>query len=229
MKYIGNELELFLNATNWKKYWSSFVEIHESSQALEIGAGIGGNYDFLVNKSGTLTLIEPDSFFCENYLRYFAVDDSRIKVICGKLQNLSSEITFDAIYYIDVLEHIYDDKAELTLAISHLSTNGSIYIVVPAFDFLFSEFDRSVGHFRRYTKKSIKKILPSNCEINKVMYLDALGWLGSAANKILFSDKNATPLKVHFWDHYLIPISKVIDKFINYSIGKSLYIHIKKL
>ena len=72
MKYLGKELQLFLEATNWKKYWSSFIETKESNHALEIGAGIGGNYDYLVNKSGSLTLIEPDSFFCEDYLMNFS-------------------------------------------------------------------------------------------------------------------------------------------------------------
>jgi len=229
MRYLGEELELFLKATNWKKYWSSFIENSNSSHALEIGAGIGGNYDYLVNKSARLTLVEPDSFFCENYLMNFSSKDSRVEVICGTLQSTGAETNFDAIYYIDVLEHIYDDISELSLAVSHLKTNGSIYVIVPAFNFLFSEFDRSVGHFRRYTKKSIKKILPPNCQIDELKYLDSLGWFGSVANKVLFSDKHATPFKVKFWDNHLIPISKVLDKYMNYSIGKSLYVHIKKI
>ena len=64
--YIGNELELFKNATNWKKYFSSIIAEYIHGDVLEVGAGIGINTNYLVNNSkiSSITCIEPDPTLC---------------------------------------------------------------------------------------------------------------------------------------------------------------------
>ena len=53
----------------------------------------------------------------------------------------------------DVIEHIENDVEELDRACNLLSESGKLIIIVPAFNFLFSDFDRDVGHYRRYYKR----------------------------------------------------------------------------
>ena len=62
---------------------------------------------------------------------------------------------FDSILYINVLEHIEDDRAELLSAYRALPVGGFLLLFVPALPQLYSKFDRSVGHFRRYYKKEL--------------------------------------------------------------------------
>jgi hypothetical protein len=51
-----------------------------------------------------------------------------------------------------------------------LNKNGQILITVPAFDFLFSNKDKVLLHYRRYTKKNIKKIISKYFNITKLSY-----------------------------------------------------------
>ena len=226
-KYTGSELESFQNASNWKRYWSSFIESCPSGSGLEVGAGIGSNYDYLSPKTRHLTLLEPDETFFSTKLSFLAKNNSNLKVINGTLDTLNVDMRFDAIYYIDVLEHIEFDYRELFLASQFLNLNGSIYILVPAHQILFSKFDYSVGHFRRYNVSSISRIIPSNCELVEIRYLDCIGALMSLINKAILKANNVNVRTVNFWDRFLIPLSKFIDRLINYKIGKSLMLEIR--
>jgi hypothetical protein len=226
-KYQGDELELFENAINWKKYWSSKIEEERNTKGLEIGAGIGGNNSFLLPKTDSLTLCEPDEFFFQNFLEPMAESNKKISVVLGTIEQIESEREFDQIYYIDVLEHIEDDKQEILNATRHLKRNGSLYILVPAHKILYSEFDRSVGHFRRYNKKMITDCVPANFTISEYYCLDSLGVLASLGNKLFSRNSSVTLKKVIFWDKILVPLSIKIDRLTGYKFGKSILVKIE--
>lgn len=59
----------------------------------------------------------------------------------------------------DVLEHIEHDAAFLKRAVDQLAWGGACLISVPAFPSLFSEWDRRLGHFRRYTPDTLKNVI----------------------------------------------------------------------
>lgn len=90
---------------------------------------------------------------------------------------------FVTILYIDVLEHIEDDKEELKKASCHLKPGGYLIILSPSLQILYSTFDAGIGHFRRYTKKSLKSILPSSLKIERLLHLDTIGLLVSMGNR----------------------------------------------
>lgn len=229
-QYIGDELPLFSKAIKWKKYWSSLIKFTEEVEnAIEVGAGIGGNIPFLLDKSKNLYLIEPDSGFCKNYLNKSLEKYNSIKIVNGTICDLDKEIFSDLIYYIDVLEHIENDKFELQNAASKLNLNGSIFVLVPAHFFLFTEFDRRVGHFRRYTRKSISKIIPSDYRVVRAKYLDSIGFFLGIFLKILPFKILPTEKNIFFWDRYLVPVSKLLDKLLFYKFGKSLLLEIKRI
>lgn len=60
--------------------------------------------------------------------------------------------TFDVITALDVIEHIDDDVGALREIRRMLNKNGILIVTVPAYQFLFSYWDRMLGHKRRYTK-----------------------------------------------------------------------------
>ena len=67
---------------------------------------------------------------------------------------------FDLILMTDVLEHIEDDRSAANWVVRHLKKGGCLLLTVPAFDFLWSEMDDVVWHFRRYTRKSLLGLFP---------------------------------------------------------------------
>jgi SAM-dependent methyltransferase len=64
-----------------------------------------------------------------------------------------------AIGVFDVLEHIEDPVPMLNEFSRVLDKNGLLLITVPAHQFLFSEYDSSIGHFRRYSVSELRSQL----------------------------------------------------------------------
>jgi len=59
----------------------------------------------------------------------------------------------------DVLEHVEDDRAFIRAIRNYLRPGGTVYITVPAFEWLWSHEDVSAGHYRRYTRRSLSRVL----------------------------------------------------------------------
>ena len=122
--YEGTELELFQAAVNWKAYWSDKVAPYVRGAALEVGAGLGANIANFRGKSGVQwTLLEPDRAMCEEMSGRARAGQlpPGTEIVCGMLADLPAGRTYDSILYIDVLEHIEDDRAELERAAARLA------------------------------------------------------------------------------------------------------------
>jgi predicted SAM-dependent methyltransferase len=124
--------------------------------------------------------------------------------------------------FIDVIEHIENDTDELKKASSFLKPGGHLIVLVPAHNYLYSEFDKSIGHFRRYNKKMLIEVAPKELKQIDLRYLDSLGLLASLANKWFLKQDYPELKQIKFWDNFIIPISKITDILSFYSIGKTV-------
>ena len=66
--------------------------------------------------------------------------------------------TFDAVTAMDVIEHIDDDKAASAEIFRVLKPGGRLFVTVPAYQFLWSEHDEALYHYRRYTAPHLKDV-----------------------------------------------------------------------
>jgi SAM-dependent methyltransferase len=221
MKYIGKELDIFSKAINWKKYWYSFIEPYLKGNIAEIGSGCGNNSFLIVNneKINTIYCVEPDAELIQ--FSKAKINNTKITYINGFLSDIPLEKTFDAILYIDVLEHIEKDVEELEKASFRLKKNGVLIVLSPAFPFLFTEFDKAVGHYRRYKKSDFLRLTNKTLNPLKCQYLDSFGVILSFSNKFLASPQPSFS-QIQFWDKCVVPISKVMDFLFNYRFGKSI-------
>jgi len=225
-EYKGKELDTFSRATFFKKYYLNVSGLKNShfTSVLEVGAGIGSLYRiFKEGVSHTYwTLVEPDSTFCDQLQMQFSSDE-KLVVVNSTLSGYVTNEKFDLIILADVIEHIEDDSAALSYALSLLSNHGQMVIFVPALMSLYSAFDESIGHFRRYNKKTLSEAIPASARIKQIGYIDSVGCLLSLANKMLLKSGSPSAHAIQFWDKIVIPISQVVDRIIGYRIGKNLY------
>src|ERR1700753_1825281 len=113
--YDGDTLEKFSYARNWKSYWVVVLQRTTSGDVLEVGAGLGANTGLIHNPSvRSIYCLEPDEALAAQ-LRTAAQGDEGITVTAGTIDSVAAQL-FDCILYIDVIEHIQDDKAELANA-----------------------------------------------------------------------------------------------------------------
>ena len=223
--YVGTELELFAAATTWKRYWQSFAAPFVRGDVLEVGAGLGANLTLL--SSGAVrrwVCLEPDRTLCQRLQQKAELVDKqqRCRVVNGTVADLAAAEVFDAILYIDVLEHIADDLSELRRAAVHLRPGGALVILAPAHPRLYSAFDAAIGHYRRYTKSALISVVPSELAPGLLLSLDSVGLIASLSNRLLFRQAIPTAGQIAFWDRVLVRLSKALDPTLRYSLGKSL-------
>lgn len=223
--YPGSELHLFEKTANWKTYFAAKLIPYIKGDVLECGAGIGSNAAFLNNGTATTwVMLEPDVNMaaCLNSKLTNKELPANTEIFKGTIKDLIPGRKFDVIIYIDVLEHIEHDALEITNAANYLKTGGRLIVLAPAFQFLYSPFDKAIGHYRRYTAWHLKNLTPSSLQLLQVIYLDSMGFFASAANRLLLNQSLPSIQQIKFWDKYLIPVSKIIDRLFFFSFGKSI-------
>lgn len=143
-------------------------------------------------------------------------------MMAGTIEDLDPSLRFDTILYIDVLEHIPDDAAELEGAGGRLRPGGCLAVVAPAHAGLTSALDRAVGHLRRYTRETLRSAAPAALDCIAIWYLDSLGILASFANRVILRQRLPSATEVRLWDRVLVPCSVVVDRLTGYRLGKSV-------
>jgi hypothetical protein len=67
---------------------------------------------------------------------------------------------FDGVLMLDVIEHVEDDAAFVDdVVTSLLSPDGWLLVSVPAYQALFSDHDRMLKHYRRYSPGQLRAVL----------------------------------------------------------------------
>jgi SAM-dependent methyltransferase len=223
--YVGTELELFSQARNWKSYYRELLRPYLGPRVLEVGAGIGETTRHL---SGTeheqWTCLEPDRRLADRIESLQASGDlpAFCHTVVGTTADLDPAEEFDSILYMDVLEHIDEDRAEVARVIPHLAPGGFLIVLAPAHNWLFTPFDAQIGHFRRYTRGTLQAAVGSELRCVSVRYLDSAGLLASLGNRLVLNSKMPTPKQIRIWDRLLVPISRILDRAFAYRVGKSV-------
>lgn len=222
-KYSGEELVLFQHAKRWKKYFSKQIKPHIKGKVLEAGAGSGNNTAILNDGSAPAwLLLEPDKHMAALLERDVQQKNypSNCRAKNGTIYDI--EHIFDTIIYIDVLEHIEADAEEMKRAASLLNKGGRIIVLSPAFQSLYSPFDKAIGHYRRYNKRMLNEITPSGVNMISCRYYDSIGYFASLMNKLILKQKMPGMSQVLFWDRCMVPVSTITDKLFFHKFGKSI-------
>lgn len=224
-KYTGNELELFAHATNWKRYYARRIKPGIGARVLEVGAGIGETTRHLC--AGThqkWVCLESDEDLCDQVRGKISSGGLPpcCSVVHGTVDDLGVEERFDSIIYVDVLEHIEDDQGELARASGLVAPGGSLIVMAPAQQCLYSAFDRRIGHYRRYDRQRLKKICPPGFFFERLEYLDSIGTLALLANRLLLKQTTPKLWQVALWDGIMVPLSRCVDPLLCHGFGKSI-------
>ena len=229
--YVGSELDLFSGALNWKAYWSSLITPYVGSRILDVGAGIGATAKVLARIECTSYMaLEPDDSLVARMKKEAAdgIFHGAFDVMTGTSENLAVEQRFDTILYIDVLEHIAQDKEELARAAAHLLPGGHMVILSPAHQWLYSAFDQAIGHVQRYNKATLLSAKPADLLVERLCYLDSVGLLASLGNRLLLRASSPSVGQIQLWDGWMVPASRAVDKITGFTVGKSIIAVFKK-
>lgn len=221
---IGEDTLITISeAEKFNNWMFKTISPYCSGKILEIGSGHGNISQFFINHNYNITLSDFNEKYC-----VFLSDNYSNKVINLDIINPNFDIdykeyfnSFDTIFALNVIEHIENDTLAIMNIAKLLKKGGNMLILVPAYQNLYTSFDKELGHFRRYTAKTAKKILTENyLKIKHTQYFNFMGIIGwYISSKI---QKNSIiPKKQMNLYNYMVPLFKIIDKLVFNHIGLS--------
>jgi len=224
--YVGRDLEAMSFAPNYHRWILQNFSPHIGTRIAEVGAGIGNFSKLLLEKKPEiLILLEPSPNLFEELKAKVSADDG-ILAYNGTLPDYSEKLgaaKLDTIAYVNVLEHIENDREELRLAFTLLQPGGKILIFVPAMQFLYGTFDHAVGHIRRYSESEIfEKLMDAGFKPKYYRYFDSVGvvpWF--IAFKILRLHKLSNGMAGNY-DKIVVPILRRIEDKFHPLFGKNI-------
>lgn len=215
--------EFMKEAHNYKNFVESFLLefISPDNKVLDFGASDGDYATRLTKKGVKVTCVEIDDFFRSEI-------ESKGLEVYKYLSEVSSGQ--NKIYSLDVIEHIEDDLTIMKDLYSKLSGGGEILIYVPAFNCLYGPLDELAGHYRRYTKSAMVKLMKqAGFKIESARYVDCIGFFASLYFKY-FGSKDGVfrSGNILFYYKYIFPVSRFFDKIFYPFMGKNLLVRGRK-
>jgi len=140
---------------------------------LDAGCGTGGNLEILAKHGEAIGVdASPDAL-------KFSSKRSVGPLLNGNIERLGFHAeSFDLITALDVLEHVEDDRAAIRELYRITKPGGRLVMTVPAYQFLWSEHDEALHHYRRYTRRQLRgKLTEAGFEIEKMSYFMTLFFL----------------------------------------------------
>jgi SAM-dependent methyltransferase len=234
--YPGRDLEAMSFAVNYHRWILRLFRPHLGRRVVEVGAGNGSFSRMLLECSlESLSLVEPAANGYQILRERMAQPPNAtiVHTYQAVFSQVAEEIRArqqpDSIIYVNVLEHIQDDQAELRLIRQTLSAKGRLFIFVPALPCLYSEFDRSLGHFRRYKKPELEdKCRRAGFRLRRTAYFDAFGVAPWFIKYRLLKSRAAEPAAVAVYDKFVVPVAQKLETRMSPPIGKNILLIAEK-
>ncbi|MCF8057849.1 MAG: class I SAM-dependent methyltransferase [Bacteriovoracaceae bacterium] len=221
-EFVYDGTEVLKNLTEAVNYNHSLRDlvIKESlpGDVLDFGAGIGTFSDLLKDELNPKCL-EIDK-------KQAGILKQKGFVVVDSLE----ENKYDYIYSLNVLEHIEDHHNIVKDLVKALKPGGKLLIFVPAFNILFSDLDKKVGHFRRNRTNDLRELLKeNNTSIKKLKYFDFIGFFFALVFKTLrFKTDKINKRNVVIFDRLFYPLNYLLDPIFSSILGKNAYVVVKK-
>jgi SAM-dependent methyltransferase len=183
---------------------------------LEVGAGLGTITRKLVERYPELSVValEPAENVSADLESYAALTPR----VTARRQTLAEYEPdqaggFDALLYLNVLEHIADDAQELRLAARALRPGGTLLVFGPALEWLYSELDYRAGHYRRYSLRRLRALASAaGFKVVSARYFDVLGVLPYLVVYRLSRHDDIAGSTLWGYDRAVVPLSRLLQR-----------------
>jgi SAM-dependent methyltransferase len=184
------------------------------NRILEVGSGIGNLSEFLVDRGEVCLTDTADDHLATLRARFG--DMPGVRVLHWDLGEESppelAPGSFDTIVCINVLEHVEDDPAALARLRRLLAPGARLILLVPAGQVLYNEFDRALGHYRRYSRRTLTDVLEaSDFAVDRVWYFNPVGIFGWFVNGSILRKRVLPTGQMRLLDRF-VPVLRFIHR-----------------
>jgi 2-polyprenyl-3-methyl-5-hydroxy-6-metoxy-1,4-benzoquinol methylase len=195
---------------------------------LEIGSGIGNISSFFLQANFCITLSDIRDNYCEMLESQFSRFDNckaviNIDLVAPDFEYKYAHLlgTFDTVFALNVVEHIFDDQLAIINCNKLLAPKGHVIILVPAYNFLYNKFDKELEHYRRYSSAMLSAILAPSFTIIHRQFFNFMGIFGWFFSGQILKKKTIPKGQMKLYNK-LVPIFKIIDKLVFNKVGLSV-------
>lgn len=210
-------LDVIARAGKFNRWMFNVIRPYIKGRTLEIGSGIGNISAFLPEAAGNIVLSDYNNVYCNILKEKFSGHPSIENIISINLiapgfnqQYASLLNSFDTAIVLNVIEHIGDDDLAIANCKKLLKKDGHLIILVPAYQKLYNQFDKELGHFRRYNTASLKHLMAKHLTIIHHQYFNLAGTAGWFLSGSVLKKKTIPPGQMSLYDK-LVPVFKIID------------------
>jgi SAM-dependent methyltransferase len=202
-------------ATNYADWTFDLFAPLVRGAVLEVGCGIGTFTRRLAHDPRVTRLVSIDISAPAVARARAAVDDPAVELHTADVMEMSG--VFDLVVCMNVLEHIEDHAGALRHMLNLLAPGGTLFLLVPAHQWLYSSFDRESGHWRRYNKRDIRRLLErvaAGMPISiRQFYFNGIGALGyGVVYKLLRKPPRASAAsEIGWFDRVMVPIQRRLE------------------
>jgi SAM-dependent methyltransferase len=221
-------LEALAGADNFNKWTYDTIAPYIKGELLEIGSGIGNISQFYLRNNINVTLTDLRTNYCDILQdRFKDYPNLRgIKKVDLVRPDFAQDYgdligTFDTIVASNVVEHIENAGLAIGNCMKLLRPGGQVIIIVPAYQALYNQFDKGLGHFKRYSRTGLNSLLESQgFGIIHSQYFNCVGIAGWFVSGSLLKKKMIPGNQMSVFNKLITPI-KLIDKIVFNQIGLS--------
>ena len=196
---------------------------------LEIGSGIGNISRFFIEDGARIMLSDLRPQYCDLLSEKFSkhgnlIGIQPIDLVASSFDNNYREHLgkFRSVFALNVLEHIENESLAVQNLKKLLKPGGTLVILVPSYQWLFSRFDEELGHYRRYTKTRLTAVFEKNgFTVNRSWYFNSVGIAGWWLFGKVLKRKQVQEGQMKLYN-VLVPIIKLADIVIGRTFGLSV-------
>lgn len=219
-------LDVIAGAAQFNAWMYQVIKPSCEGKILEIGSGIGNISAFFLNDNADLTMSDIRPNYCEVLRKKFGHPEKIIQLDLThpdfKVEYAAHLNLYDAVFALNVVEHIKEDKLAIHNCYELLKPGGKLTILVPAYQSLYNRFDKELEHYQRYSAATLTAII-SSCHFDQVQstYFNFVGIIGWYFSGKIQGNKTIPKGQMSLYNK-LVPLFKMIDKCVFNKIGLSV-------
>jgi SAM-dependent methyltransferase len=214
-------LEELASASQYRRWICDLARPWLGTSPIEVGSGSGDHAAEWAAPGVLLTATEADPPRVARLRQRFSGHPQvRVRELVLPItdrQNHSAAVA------INVLEHVEDDLAAVRSMASLVGSGGHVVLFVPAFESAMSRFDRQVGHYRRYRRRALERLLGrAGMEPGPVHYVNAPGLFAWFILMRLGGSQPRDGLALRTFDR-IVPVLRWAESRVEPPFGQSLF------
>lgn len=212
-------LDAVAGAVKFNHWMYQQIQPFLKGHVLELGSGTGNISQFIVSDGFQTVLSDYQPDYLSLLTSKFGNRPSVRGILQIDMQDPAFTTTyahlqssFDSICMLNVIEHLRDDQAAVANCRFLLKEQGHLILLAPAYSFLYCKLDKNLGHYRRYTSRSLARVCTqNNLEVIKHRYFNVAGIAGWLLFGKIMGVEQLKPGQLSLFDRCM-PVIRLADR-----------------